>query len=208
MQLIELIENERKETGTESRETVDYLLQQVRTSFGMVENLLEWFRSQRDGIVLKPQWIVLSELVEECVEQLRMNSEVKEISFSLSFDPRVQIHADRDSLSLVLRNLLSNAVKFSKAGGTVEIQANAAGDDVVEIVVVDQGIGMNENQLRELFDENSFRTSRGTSGEKGTGLGLLVCRRFVHLNGGKLYAESKQDAGSSFHIWLEGRWMA
>ena len=108
---------------------------------------------------------------------------------------RLMVYADKAMVDTVLRNLLSNAIKYSKKGGTVNIAVEKHNDEVT-FSVQDQGIGMEPQKADNLFVPSIMQSAPGTEGEKGTGTGLKICRAFVELNNGQIWAESKKGAGS------------
>ncbi|WP_217593806.1 ATP-binding protein [Cohnella sp. GbtcB17] len=202
-QLIELLEDEIDAVHPDHREIVEKLGEQIRHTLGMTNNVLEWFRSQREDMALHPQPLGLSEVVEDACQLFRLHSEAKRIQVSHSIDADILVHADREALGLVLRNLLSNAIKFTGPGGSVHVDARRSKDMVV-ISVRDTGVGMSEEQAHRLFEDKQIRSLPGTSGEKGSGLGLLVSRQFVQRSGGTLWAEGKPGQGSVFHFTMRG----
>jgi signal transduction histidine kinase len=101
-------------------------------------------------------------------------------------------------LEAVFRNLISNAIKYTRNGGRVRVEAQVRGD-FVEVAIIDNGVGMSEERLENLFNVGEKRTSTfGTAGEKGTGLGLILCKEFVEKQGGQIWVESEEDQGSTF----------
>jgi signal transduction histidine kinase len=169
----------------------------------MANNLLEWFRSQREDMALRPQVLELSEVVEECCHMLHIKSEAKHIKVNNRIALGTRVYADREALGLIIRNLLSNAIKFTGLDGTVQVDAQLSGDKVI-ISIRDNGVGMEEEQVRQLFAKKQLHSLAGTLGEKGAGLGLLVSRQFVQLSGGSLWAESTVGHGSVFHFTMRG----
>ncbi|MNI39823.1 Adaptive-response sensory-kinase SasA [compost metagenome] len=202
-QLVELLEDDRDSFNPQHREIIENLGDQIRNTLGMANNLLEWFRSQREEVVLRPQLLELSEVVEECCYMLRIKSEAKQISVNHTIVLGTHVYADRETLGLIIRNLLSNAIKFTGLGGSVHVYAQLSGDMVI-VSVRDNGVGMKEEQVRQLFGEKQLNSLVGTLGEKGAGLGLLVSRQFVELSGGSLWVESKAGQGSVFHFTMRG----
>lgn len=202
-QLIELLEADRDRFDPDHREIIETLGGQIRNTLGMTHNLLEWFRSQREDMTLRPQVLELAEVVEECRQLLLIASEAKRISLNNRIRLGTRVNANREALGLILRNLLSNAIKFTGPGGSVEVYAQSSGDRVT-LSVQDNGVGMEEERLRQLFTEAQFVSSAGTSGEKGAGLGLLVSRQFVERSGGSMWAESQAGQGSTFHFTMRG----
>ncbi|WP_461671229.1 sensor histidine kinase, partial [Mycobacterium tuberculosis] len=178
-------------------EIIHTLSEQVRHTYAMVDNLLEWFRGQKEGLILHPESLSVPEVVEEAGRLLALNMLDKQLILRVDVDDTIQVNADRAALILVVRNLLSNAVKFSNPGGVIVVSAKSSGGKA-EISVQDNGIGMSEEQLRQLFDETRFDSTPGTSGERGTGLGLLVSRQFLRMSGGRLDVHSEPGRGSKF----------
>ncbi|MDF2724228.1 MAG: two-component sensor histidine kinase, partial [Paenibacillus sp.] len=202
-QLVELLEEDKGRFDPDHREIIDTLGEQTRNTLEMTNNLLEWFRSQREEVALRPQALELSEVVEECCQLLRMKSDAKQIQMKHTIALGTRVVADREVLGLILRNLLSNAIKFTGLGGTVDVDAQLSGDTVI-ISVRDNGVGMGEEQVRQLFNEKRLSSLPGTLGEKGSGLGLLVSRQFVQLSGGTIGVESQAGQGSVFHFTMKG----
>lgn len=202
-QLVELLEEERDRLDTDHREIVGMLGGQIRNTLGMTTNLLEWFRSQREDMALRPQVVELSEVVEECCHALHIQSEGKRIAVHNQVALDTRVYADREALGLIIRNLLSNAIKFTGIGGSVHVQAQLSEDRVI-VSVRDNGIGMDEEQARQLFSEKQLYSLPGTKGEKGAGLGLLVSRQFVQRSGGSLWVESEVGQGSVFYFTMRG----
>lgn len=202
-QLVELLEEDRDRFALEHREIIEQLGDQTRTTLGMTNNLLEWFRSQREDMALRPRLMELSEVVVDCCHLLHVQSQVKQIKVNNSIAVGTRVYADLEALGLIIRNLLSNAIKFTELGGSISISARISGDRVI-VSVRDNGVGMNEEQVRQLFGEMKLGSLPGTLGEKGTGLGLLVSRQFVQRSGGSLWAESKAGEGSVFHFTMRG----
>ncbi|QMV40965.1 sensor histidine kinase [Cohnella cholangitidis] len=202
-QLVELLEEDRNGFDTEQREIIEALGDQIRNTLGMTTNLLEWFRGQREDMALRPQPLELSEIIEDCIQVLRIKSEAKRITVKNDVASGTAVYADREALGLIIRNLLSNAIKFTGPGGTVDLFARESGDKVI-VSVRDNGVGMEEEQVRQLFGKMKLGSLPGTSGEKGAGLGLIVSRQFVELSGGSLWAESEAGQGSVFHFTMRG----
>jgi signal transduction histidine kinase len=202
-QLVELLEEDRDSFDPDHREIIDTLGDQIRNTLGMTNNLLEWFRSQREDMALRPQSLELSDIVEECIHVLRIKSEAKQISMANTIALGTYAYADREALGLIIRNLLSNAIKFTGLGGAVQVGAQLSGNMVI-VSVRDNGVGMEEEQVRRLFAEKELNSLAGTLGEKGAGLGLLVSRQFVQLSGGRMWVESKAGQGSAFHFTMRG----
>ncbi|QNK57334.1 histidine kinase N-terminal 7TM domain-containing protein [Paenibacillus sp. PAMC21692] len=200
--LVELLDTNKQNLHPAESEIIRTLSEQVRNTYAMVENLLEWFRGQKEGIFLQPESLIIHEVVEEACRLLVPNCEAKQLLLRVDVNEDMRVSADREALVLVIRNLLSNAIKFSKPGGVISVSATSFGGKT-EISVQDDGVGMNEEQIRQLFDETRFSSTKGTAGEKGTGMGLLVSQHFLRMSGGQLKVHSKPGVGSKFTIVLE-----
>ena len=168
--------------------------------FVLLQNLLEWSRSQMDQVSIDLQPQELRALVDDTLELLSNSAQDKGIQFVNSV-PELTVNADLNLVSTVIRNLLSNAIKFTDETGSISIAASKNGD-WVEISVTDSGVGMSAEQVGKVFKADSAQSTHGTKGESGTGLGLLLCKDFVERHGGNIWAESEIGKGSSFHFTL------
>jgi signal transduction histidine kinase len=179
-------------------ETINKTAQHLYT---LLENLLHWSRSQTGRISYNPTSLNLHQLVEQNIELQRANIEKKNLMVINMIDPNQTIYADSEMTSLVLRNLISNAVKFSYEGGKIIISA-VPRENMTEIVVQDEGMGMSKETLSKLFRIDTQVITPGTQNEKGTGLGLILCKEFVTKQGGKIWVESEEGKGSKFYVTL------
>ncbi len=168
----------------------------------LLNNLLDWARIQGLKIKYTPVvadlYIILND-VKHSIEQLAHN---KQISVSLNIPNECYAEADIFMLSTVIRNLLSNALKFSKRGGEVEIIVKEF-DNLWQVYVVDNGVGMSKDQIQNLFAKSNSKTTLGTGGEKGTGLGFIICRELVSMWGGKIDVESEKGRGTKFIVTVK-----
>ncbi|SFF29473.1 tetratricopeptide repeat-containing sensor histidine kinase [Thermoflexibacter ruber] len=165
-----------------------------------LHNLLVWANSQMQGIKATPQVFDLQEIAQENVNLLSEIAKNKNIDLSNQVMALTKVNADIDHVKLILRNLLSNALKFTSQEGKVSIKAEA-GQDFVKIAVSDTGVGMAEEKLHKLFTP-AVTSTKGTDEEKGTGLGLMLCKDFVEKNGGQIWVESQVGKGSTFYFTL------
>jgi signal transduction histidine kinase len=168
----------------------------VSITTSLLDNLLNWAKNQMQGIKPNPETFDVLDLVNETVDQLHLQAEKKGLHIKSEVSRSEEIYADFEMTKLVLRNLLSNAIKFTSRGENVSIQSDIAGS-FMKISVSDTGIGIPEEMLKKLFSEEA-QTSLGTSQEKGTGLGLMLCKDFVEKNGGMIEVSSKTGEGSTF----------
>ncbi|MCP5106299.1 MAG: response regulator, partial [bacterium] len=169
----------------------------------LLENLLEWAQSQRGALEIVPEKIDIRALVSETIDLLNNNARKKDILLLSQIEPRFTAFADINTIRTVIRNLVSNAVKFTYPGGRVTVAASlTARGDRVEITVSDTGVGMDADILADLFRIDVKHTTRGTAEEKGTGLGLLLCKEFIERNNGTLTVTSEPGQGSCFTFTL------
>ena len=174
----------------------------ARRAFDLLANLLQWAQLQMERASLQPGHVEVPLLIERAVEPQRAVAALKAIELVVAPVPAgLQVYADLAAAQAVLRNLLANAVKFTPAGGRVTIAARPAAG-MVEIAVEDTGVGIPESRLPTLFDIVPHRTTTGTGGEPGTGLGLILCRDLVERSGGRLGVESRLGRGSRFTVTL------
>ena len=167
----------------------------------LLENLLDWANSQTWKIMFSPVPIKLRELFNDEYTVLNDMAIVKNIQFLSSIPDNLTIRADRNMIKTILRNLISNAIKFTHKNGKVRVKAIVE-DHHVEISVSDTGIGMTNETISKLFRIDADISTKGTENEKGTGLGLFLCKEFVEKHGGKIWVESESGKGSIFKIFL------
>jgi len=162
----------------------------------LMNNLLDWTVLQMDKMNLQAANVQLHKLVEENIE-LMGSIQNKKIKMVNSVPENAIGYADSNTINLVIRNLMTNAIKFTNDGGEIIVTGEPKGNDWV-ISVRDNGIGMSDDIQKKLFDKINPYSTRGTANEKGTGLGLILCKEFVEKNGGRIWVESKENAGSTF----------
>ncbi|HEV3412932.1 MAG TPA: HAMP domain-containing sensor histidine kinase [Puia sp.] len=179
---------------------VPEIVNELTYTTSLMENLLLWARSQMRADSVKPQPIDLAAMIEEVGRLLRLQADAKHIRLKVSGDNPVIAFADRDMVSLIVRNLLSNAIKYTPDNGNIKIAAQKKPTGV-ELFVQDSGLGI-EPEALEKIKKNIFYSTKGTSGESGTGLGLMLCREFAVRNGGELLIESQPGKGSVFTVKL------
>ena len=141
-------------------------------------------------------------MFENTIDNLMVNIENKKIKINIKVDEKTEVFVDEDMISTVIRNLLSNAIKFSHSGETISIRCTNK-IDFVEISVVDNGVGINKNDQEKLFRIDQNLTTQGTSEEKGSGLGLILCKEFIEKNNGTIWVDSEINKGSSFTFTLK-----
>lgn len=167
----------------------------------LLDNLLEWSRTQSKGIEFKPQRVQLNELVQNTLTLLKPSAERKSIQLINECNDAIYLHADRQMLETIIRNTINNGIKFTPAGGFVKISA-VTSKQKLKLIIEDNGVGMKKETLRGLFKLHANIKTKGTNGERGTGLGLVICKEFVDFHKGKINVESEVGKGSRVIIEL------
>jgi len=179
-------------------------IKELKTRFNhtraLLNNLLDWTLLQMDKLNLQKGKIDLKKLVDENI-QLLADTPGKEIQLINEVEPNAIGYADSNTINLVIRNLITNAIKFTNDKGEVRVKAAPQGNEWL-VSVKDNGVGMATEVLTILFDKTAPYTTRGTANEKGTGLGLILCKEFVEKNGGRIWVESAEDYGSTFYFTI------
>ena len=169
------------------------------TTYGLLENLLDWSSNEMGDIQNKPTRVTLLHLVNQNIELVQNRLNAKGISMTVDIPQNIELYVDENMLSTVLRNLISNAVKFTKSGG--QIMVSASRDDAkCTILVRDNGIGIPEQNIEKLFRIDKSVVTPGTQNEKGSGIGLILCKEFVEKMGGTISVSSRQGVGTTFII--------
>jgi signal transduction histidine kinase len=164
-------------------------------------NLLEWSKIQRGQVIPSPIKVKINDLTASAYQILKLNLESKNIKFSNNISDKHFIWADKNMIDAVFRNIISNAVKFTPNSGKIELYSERI-DKFILIYIKDNGIGMNLDIQSKLFKLDQHLTTLGTENEKGTGLGLIITKEFIHLNRGSLGVDSIKDQGTTFVIKL------
>ena len=163
----------------------------------LLENLLTWARLQRGAIQYHPQEFLINNLIEETSSLQQEAILKKDIDLIINSDEQTIVYADIDMLATVFRNIVSNAIKFSHQGGSITITTkNEYG--ICIISVKDNGVGISEKNIKKIFRIDSNYSTKGTMGELGTGLGLILCKEFIEIHKGKIWVDSQPEKGSTF----------
>jgi signal transduction histidine kinase len=171
------------------------------SAYNLLDNLLQWARTQTDKIKYNPEYFDLSEVVRQVIDLHGIIAEKKQVSVESTIPQSTEVYADRNMIHTVIRNLISNAIKFSHKGGRVFLSSFENGM-MTEVVIRDEGTGMSRENLSMLFRIDTYYSTSGTSGETGTGLGLIICKEFVEKNGGRIRASSKEGQGTAISFTL------
>jgi signal transduction histidine kinase len=193
--LLELVDNNLV-NEQEFKSVVGELSKNVSYTSQLLNNLLHWASNQMERQVVHPQQFDIHSLIEDNIALASKNALQKQITLSYNKANDYQIWADKDMIDLVLRNLISNAIKFTPVCGNIHITATAQAN-YVSVSVQDNGIGMSSQAVDKLF-QYQMHSTRGTNGEKGSGLGLILCKEFVEKNGGQIEVISKLNEGTTF----------
>jgi signal transduction histidine kinase len=168
-----------------------------KSGYAILQNLLDWSRSQTGMLKFNPERIDLNNLINENITNLQLLATNKDISLFSEAEKSLYIFADKNMINTILRNLLSNAIKFTHKSGKVTVSAIINSGDVV-ISVKDTGIGISKENIDKLFRIDTKFSMPGTNNEQGTGLGLKLSKEFVEKQGGKIWVESIENKGSEF----------
>jgi signal transduction histidine kinase len=164
-----------------------------------LENLLNWSLTQMQGIKTDVKEISLSDALNQTCNLLEETAAAKQITIFKEIPEHAHAMADPNQLQIILRNLVHNAIKFSKAGSIVKLFVKPVGT-YWKIIIEDTGIGMSQEEVNGLLTANSYFSKSGTQQEKGTGLGLLLCKEFIKLNNGELEIKSDPGKGSTISV--------
>ncbi|WP_372641460.1 PAS domain S-box protein [Ancylomarina sp.] len=201
-QLIELTLSTSDLSDTQSiSEILEDIRKSASTTYDLLENLLAWAKNQRNKVVFKPTQVNLHEIIDACILLMAEAARNKNITIRNEASPQQWVYADENMLMTILRNLLTNAIKFTHPNKNIYLSVIDNGIEV-SFSVKDEGVGIKPENLEKLFKPNDFLTTYGTSGEKGTGLGLLLCKEFVEKHSGEIWVESELGKGSDFKFTI------
>ncbi len=194
----DLLKQDYHQMGDEERlEIVEAMSEASEYSYKLLENLLEWSRSQTGRINYTPQLFDLKNIVTETIKLLESGAINKDIILLEAVAQNSMVFADPNMITTVIRNLVSNALKYTPNGGFVNIRSSKE-NNRMEITVTDSGIGIKKEDLNKLFRIDVHHSTEGTQKEQGTGLGLILCKEFVEKNDGEIWIESQPGFGSKF----------
>ena len=173
----------------------------AKSLFNYFENLLAWSNVQSGRLKFNNTIIKLSEIINRAVNIISVNATTKNIEIDVKMDEDLYVYSDENMLSSVVQNIISNAVKFTSVGGKVLVKTSGI-NDLVEVSITDNGVGMSDEKLKSLFKIDHASSSKGTSNEKGTGLGLIIAKELIEKQGGVLRVDSVLGKGSTFKFTL------
>ena len=186
-------------TGIEEYSNI--INQASQKTIDLIDNLIEWSRSQSNRIEFKPQIVELNKVINDIIELINFAAQQKSITISLKSPEKTTAFCDKSMLRTIIRNLISNAIKFTNKGGEIVVSIENKQKEY-HISITDNGVGMGKEVVDKLFKIEENITTIGTDKEPGTGLGLLLCKEFAEKHGGKIFVESKIGIGSTFTVIL------
>ncbi len=175
--------------------------QSAKTTYELLENLLLWARSQMDRIDITKEVLDLKEIINKSITAYIPSAVKKQITYSINIPDKLILQADKFTLITIITNLFSNAIKFTPERGHININVSRK-NNFVEINISDSGIGISKDNIPKLFQIENNASTLGTNQEKGTGLGLLLCKEFVEKNDGKIWVESELGEGTKISFTI------
>jgi len=172
-----------------------------KRSFELLENLLEWARTQTGKIVFEPKMLYLKKIANDNIKLLEPQALNKNIQITAHVSDQCYASVDENMMNSVFRNLITNAIKYTYPGGNINISSRVY-SNMIEISFADTGVGMNEGTKEKLFKIDGSASVNGTNNEKGTGLGLIICKEFIEKHRGRIWVESEMGKGSTFTFTL------
>lgn len=183
------------------KEYIGNIHKTIKNVYKLIENLLEWSRLQSGKMSYNPTKVNLKETVENVQQVLVGISSLKGIKISNLIQNNIYIYADEKMITSVFQNLISNSIKFTNTKGEIKINATAS-NHFIKVSISDNGVGMDEDVISKLFSLDHSISTPGTAQEKGTGLGLILCREMIEKHDGRIWVESKKNEGSIFHFLI------
>jgi len=199
MTLLKLVNTNKLDTEKQARLLKDVSIR-VGNTFGLIDNLLRWAKSQMQGMVLLPTYFDVQKQSHTVTDTLQSFAFVKKITLNNHIGNH-EVYADQDMFTVVVRNLTTNAIKYTSANGTVTLDSELS-DNMLIVSVKDTGTGMTQEIQDKLFKLSETQSQNGTNNETGTGLGLVLCADFVKANGGNIWFTSCKGEGSTFFFSL------
>jgi len=184
---------------TEKKEIISDAALVSKTTYTLMENLLEWSRIKNGTISYYPEMLKIHQSIDNIASLYGQNLKKKEILFTNNTDPLQLAYADKSMTETILRNLVSNAIKFTNQGGSIQVFSEVK-DKMLILGVRDSGVGIEQGSVPKLFRVDVSFSTKGTAKESGTGLGLIICKELAEKQGGEIWVESKKNEGSTFYF--------
>ena len=186
---------------TEMKNLIEELEKIVKNSYSLLENLLEWARFQTGALKYNPEFFYIKDSIEYVIKILQPIAQQKNIKIESKLRKKFIVYADKFMINTILRNLINNAIKFTYSNGHITISQKKM-KNFLKISVKDNGIGIDKIILDKLFKLEESFSAKGTNKEKGTGLGLILCKEFIEINKGKIGVKTKKNIGTEFYFTI------
>lgn len=196
-----LVEKHESYSNEEMARYLDIANRSANNAFRLLNDLLLWVKADSGKIEFRPKIFKLSECCREMLEQFQLLVDKKEIVLEIDVAEDMEVYTDKNLLMTIARNLVSNAIKYTLRGGTVKISA-VKDDQKLTVSVQDNGVGMSDETVEKILDRSQLYTTLGTANEKGTGLGLLICKEFASKMGAEIHIETQLGLGSTFFVHI------
>ena len=196
-----LVEQTREKNYDGIEKFAGIILQSSNRAMDLLMNLLEWSRSQTGRMEFNPEYFEMVDFIKDTLQIFHEIVIQKSIIINMELPRNVPVFADKPMISTIFRNLISNAIKFTKPGGLIIISATEKPDELT-VKVRDNGVGISKDRIEKLFRIDESYSTPGTNNEKGTGLGLILCKEFIEKHNGKIWVESEERKGSTFYFAL------
>lgn len=205
--------------SVKKKQLINNILTSSKSAYRLLENLLEWARSQTNNIEFKPETLNIRIITQKTAQLLILQANTKDVELEINISEDIHAFADASMTETIIRNLVSNAIKFTSSGGKIIIEATESNSSdplllskqelkpfqnsaFVKITVTDNGMGIPAEMQQRLFHIDMPHSTEGTAGERGTGLGLILCREFAEKNNGMIFLKSSTKKGSTFCLYL------
>lgn len=200
--LKEMKENYPSLSEENKQQCIKDLFESAKQNLTLLEELLEWSRTQTNTKPYKPIDFDIDKAIVETLATVKEIADKKEIKIRKSIEYKASVYGDINMIKTVIKNLLTNAIKFSYIDATVEIKVTDTNDQKVSVAVIDYGVGISNENQEKLFQIDQHISTTGTQNEKGTGLGLILCKEFIDKHNEKLYVESTLNQGAIFSFTI------
>ena len=196
-----LIRNSKQYKATQNEEFLNIINSSAKHTLILLDNLLNWAKTQTGQVAFTPEQLELSSIIDEIMSLSTPSAKAKEIALTYRLPDGIKVFADLNMIKTVLRNLISNAIKFTHTSGKIHIEI-IENSLSTTFKISDNGLGMSKETQSKIFNQATNASTNGTANEKGSGLGLILCKEFVEMHGGNIIVESQLDKGSTFKFTI------
>jgi signal transduction histidine kinase len=192
-----------KMDDTKRKQLLGVVYESSNNLYKLLENLLEWARSQTGSIKYEPKGFLLNELIVTNISLVKNLAFEKNLEMKQNLKDDIKLFGDKNMINTVIRNLIANAIKFTETGSiTIDAVQN---DSETKVSIIDTGVGISVEKQGKIFDVMSSKSTQGTKGETGTGLGLIICKEFIEKHGGAISVSSEPGKGAVFYFTIPNR---